>query len=130
MRPHRDRDAWVNQLLMAPTKVWLCLLRIKNHHCHHHMKSSTAPPTMTLPLYPSKIVPYFRPNHCTPLRYRPLLRSQRPRGAGGMYRERIRSNPNWHGYPRRDTVLVNVGGPVMRGLVIGRVQSRTAKRND
>ncbi|KAJ7737732.1 hypothetical protein B0H16DRAFT_1762218 [Mycena metata] len=41
-------------------------------------------------------------------------------GAGGMYRERIRSNPNWHGYPRRDTVLVDVGGPVMRGLVIGR----------
>ncbi|KAJ7238115.1 hypothetical protein B0H12DRAFT_1204309 [Mycena haematopus] len=42
-------------------------------------------------------------------------------GAGGMYREHIRSNPNWHGYPRRDTVLVDVGSPVMRGLVIGRV---------
>ncbi|KAJ7752437.1 hypothetical protein DFH07DRAFT_868822 [Mycena maculata] len=42
-------------------------------------------------------------------------------GAGGMYRERIHSNPNWHGYPRRDTVLVDVGGPVMHGLVIGRV---------
>ncbi|KAJ7205174.1 hypothetical protein GGX14DRAFT_644927 [Mycena pura] len=41
-------------------------------------------------------------------------------GAGGMYREHIRSNPNWHGYPRRDTVLVDVGGPVMRGLVVGR----------
>ncbi|KAJ7195098.1 hypothetical protein GGX14DRAFT_377389 [Mycena pura] len=41
-------------------------------------------------------------------------------GAGGMYRERIRSNPNWHGYARRDTVLVDVGGPVMKGLVIGR----------
>ncbi|KAF7372792.1 hypothetical protein MSAN_00485000 [Mycena sanguinolenta] len=42
-------------------------------------------------------------------------------GAGGMYRERIRSNPNWHGYARRDTCLVDVGGPIMHGLVIGRV---------
>ncbi|KAJ7798569.1 hypothetical protein B0H14DRAFT_3092899 [Mycena olivaceomarginata] len=42
-------------------------------------------------------------------------------GAGGMYRERIRSNPNWHGYSRRDTVLVDAGAAVMRGLVIGRV---------
>ncbi|KAJ7439253.1 hypothetical protein B0H11DRAFT_2254004 [Mycena galericulata] len=41
-------------------------------------------------------------------------------GAGGMYREHIQSNPNWHGYARRDTVLVDVGAPVMRGLVIGR----------
>ncbi|KAJ7602026.1 hypothetical protein B0H17DRAFT_1342371 [Mycena rosella] len=42
-------------------------------------------------------------------------------GAGGMYRERIRSNPNWHGYARRDTVLVDVGAPVMNGIVVGRV---------
>ncbi|KAJ7884272.1 hypothetical protein B0H13DRAFT_2537445 [Mycena leptocephala] len=42
-------------------------------------------------------------------------------GAGGMYSERIRPNPNWHGYPRRDTVLIDADGPVMRGLVIGRV---------
>ncbi|KAJ7203848.1 hypothetical protein GGX14DRAFT_698923 [Mycena pura] len=42
-------------------------------------------------------------------------------GAGGMYRERIRSNPHWHGYARHDTVLINVGGPVMGGLLIGRV---------
>ncbi|KAJ6540708.1 hypothetical protein B0H19DRAFT_1313483 [Mycena capillaripes] len=42
-------------------------------------------------------------------------------GAGGIYRERIRSNPNWHGYARRDTVLVDVGAPVMHGIVIGRV---------
>ncbi|KAK7043335.1 hypothetical protein R3P38DRAFT_240492 [Favolaschia claudopus] len=42
-------------------------------------------------------------------------------GAGGMYRERIRSNPNWHGYARRDTVLVDVAAPTMNGLVIGRV---------
>ncbi|KAJ6630400.1 hypothetical protein B0H10DRAFT_2160321 [Mycena sp. CBHHK59/15] len=41
-------------------------------------------------------------------------------GAGGMYCERIRSNPKWHGYARCDTVLVDVGGPVMKGLVIGR----------
>ncbi|KAJ7771418.1 hypothetical protein DFH07DRAFT_866418 [Mycena maculata] len=42
-------------------------------------------------------------------------------GAGGMYREHIRSNPRWHGYARQDTVLVNVGGPVMGGIIIGRV---------
>ncbi|KAF7336315.1 hypothetical protein MVEN_02179900 [Mycena venus] len=42
-------------------------------------------------------------------------------GAGGMYRERIHANPNWHGYARRDTVSVNVGVPVMHGIVIGRV---------
>ncbi|KAF8179519.1 hypothetical protein K438DRAFT_1842926 [Mycena galopus ATCC 62051] len=42
-------------------------------------------------------------------------------GAGGMYREHIRANPNWHGYARRDTVLVDVGAPVMHGIVIGRV---------
>ncbi|KAJ7876978.1 hypothetical protein B0H13DRAFT_2547938 [Mycena leptocephala] len=41
--------------------------------------------------------------------------------AGGMYSKRIRSNPNWHGYPRRDTVLIDVDGPVMCGLVVGRV---------
>ncbi|KAF7328163.1 hypothetical protein MVEN_02573800 [Mycena venus] len=43
-------------------------------------------------------------------------------GAGGMYCERIRSNPNWHGHARRDTVLVNVAAPVMHGIVVGRVQ--------
>ncbi|KAJ7163934.1 hypothetical protein C8R43DRAFT_1168740 [Mycena crocata] len=45
-------------------------------------------------------------------------------GAGGMYRERIRANPNWHGqYPRYDTVFV-VTDPVlpgMPGMDIGRV---------
>ncbi|KAF7359961.1 hypothetical protein MVEN_00723000 [Mycena venus] len=41
-------------------------------------------------------------------------------GAGGMYRERIRSNPRWHGYARRDTLLVDVGAPVMQGFVVGR----------
>ncbi|KAJ7204092.1 hypothetical protein GGX14DRAFT_369056 [Mycena pura] len=42
-------------------------------------------------------------------------------GAGGMYRETVRSNPDWHGYARRDTVLVDAGTPTMRGLVVGRV---------
>ncbi|KAJ7500565.1 hypothetical protein B0H11DRAFT_2155527 [Mycena galericulata] len=45
-------------------------------------------------------------------------------GSGGMYRERIRSNPRWHGaYPRRDTVLINVDPelPGMLGMIIGRV---------
>jgi hypothetical protein len=45
-------------------------------------------------------------------------------GTGGMYRERIRSTPNWHGeYPRHDTVFVETDAalPGMRGMVIGRV---------
>ncbi|KAK6992785.1 hypothetical protein R3P38DRAFT_3408214 [Favolaschia claudopus] len=41
-------------------------------------------------------------------------------GAGGMYREHIRSTPSWHGYPRRDTVLVDVGGAAMKGLIVAR----------
>ncbi|KAJ6617037.1 hypothetical protein B0H10DRAFT_1948719 [Mycena sp. CBHHK59/15] len=43
-------------------------------------------------------------------------------GTGGMYCERIRSNPNWHGYACRDTVLIDVAADAMRGLVIGRIQ--------
>ncbi|KAJ6628598.1 hypothetical protein B0H10DRAFT_2160856 [Mycena sp. CBHHK59/15] len=42
-------------------------------------------------------------------------------GAGGMYREHIQSNLHWHGYAQRDTVLVNVGTPMMGGIVIGHV---------
>ncbi|KAJ7078723.1 hypothetical protein B0H15DRAFT_1025784 [Mycena belliarum] len=45
-------------------------------------------------------------------------------GAGGMYREQIRSNPRWHGaYPRRDTVFIDVDPelPGMLGMIIGRV---------
>jgi hypothetical protein len=46
-------------------------------------------------------------------------------GAGGMYQERIRSNPNWreeHG--RYDTVLVEIDSDLvgMPGMVIGRVR--------
>ncbi|KAF8217294.1 hypothetical protein K438DRAFT_1914649 [Mycena galopus ATCC 62051] len=33
----------------------------------------------------------------------------------------IQLNPNWHGYARRDTILIDVGSPTMGGLVIGRV---------
>ncbi|KAJ7138132.1 hypothetical protein C8R44DRAFT_828463 [Mycena epipterygia] len=43
------------------------------------------------------------------------------RSTGGMYREQIQSDPNWHGYARHDMVLVDVGSPVMGGIVIGRV---------
>lgn len=44
-------------------------------------------------------------------------------GAGGMYRERIRSNPNWHGYARRDTVFIQTDANLdgMPGMAIGRV---------
>ncbi|KAJ7482263.1 hypothetical protein B0H11DRAFT_2418405 [Mycena galericulata] len=44
-------------------------------------------------------------------------------GAGGMYREHIRANPNWHGqYPRYDTVFIvtDPDRPGMEGMVIGR----------
>ncbi|KDQ53825.1 hypothetical protein JAAARDRAFT_115144, partial [Jaapia argillacea MUCL 33604] len=46
-------------------------------------------------------------------------------GAGGMYRERIRSNPNWRGeYARYDTVFVEIDPDQsgMRGMVVGRVK--------
>ncbi|KAJ7483958.1 hypothetical protein B0H11DRAFT_2416136 [Mycena galericulata] len=45
-------------------------------------------------------------------------------GVGGMHRERIRSNPNWHGaYARHDTVFIQTDSeqPGMEGMVIGRV---------
>ncbi|KAH9170690.1 hypothetical protein EDB89DRAFT_1907533 [Lactarius sanguifluus] len=45
-------------------------------------------------------------------------------GTGGMYRERIRSTPNWRGeYPRHDTVFVErgVGLPGMHGMLVARV---------
>ncbi|KAF8205901.1 hypothetical protein K438DRAFT_1963678 [Mycena galopus ATCC 62051] len=45
-------------------------------------------------------------------------------GTGEMHRERIRSNPRWHGaYARRDTVFINVDSdlPGMLGMIIGRV---------
>ncbi|KDQ50016.1 hypothetical protein JAAARDRAFT_211946 [Jaapia argillacea MUCL 33604] len=46
-------------------------------------------------------------------------------GAGGMYRERIRSNPNWRGeYARYDTVFVETVAGVagMQGMVVSRVK--------
>src|ERR1019366_8729195 len=46
-------------------------------------------------------------------------------GAGGMYQERIRSNPNWHGeYVRYDTVFIQTGSEIgtMKGLTIGRAR--------
>lgn len=45
-------------------------------------------------------------------------------GAGGMYRERIRSNPSWRGeYARHDTVFIETDPdlPGMQGMNIGRV---------
>ncbi|KAH9988442.1 hypothetical protein BJV74DRAFT_885330 [Russula compacta] len=44
-------------------------------------------------------------------------------GAGGMYRERIRSNPNWRGeYAWRDTMFVETNADLdgMQGMAIGR----------
>lgn len=44
-------------------------------------------------------------------------------GAGGMLRERVRSNPSFKGNPRRDTVFVvtDESQPGMQGMVIARV---------
>jgi len=44
---------------------------------------------------------------------------------GGMYQERIRSNPNWcEEYPQHDTVFIETDGGQggMQGMVIGHVQ--------
>jgi hypothetical protein len=46
-------------------------------------------------------------------------------GAGGMYRERIRSNPNWRGeYARYDTMFVETNAELygMPGMAIGRAR--------
>ncbi|KAJ6494335.1 hypothetical protein C8R45DRAFT_1135098 [Mycena sanguinolenta] len=80
------------------------------------------PPDPQLPLIPIDECPTFagRIN----VHHSAIARFYAPSdlgGAGGMYRERIRSNPNWHGYPRRDTVLIDVGSDIMGGIVIGRV---------
>lgn len=44
-------------------------------------------------------------------------------GPAGMYRQRIRCNPSWYGYPRRDTVFVvqDEDQPGMDGLLVARV---------
>ncbi|KAG7086185.1 hypothetical protein E1B28_002146 [Marasmius oreades] len=45
-------------------------------------------------------------------------------GKNGMYRERIRSTPHWHGrHPHRDTVFVQVDGslPGILGLAVARI---------
>jgi hypothetical protein len=44
-------------------------------------------------------------------------------GAGGMYQERIRSNPDWRNeHSRHDTVFVETGQGGMQGMAVGRVQ--------
>ncbi|KAJ7101001.1 hypothetical protein C8R43DRAFT_1141269 [Mycena crocata] len=80
------------------------------------------PPADNAPLIPIDSCPAFA--GCITVHHSAIARFYAPSdlgGAGGMYRERIRSNPNWHGFARRDTVLVDVGAPVMNGIVIGRV---------
>jgi hypothetical protein len=44
-------------------------------------------------------------------------------GPCGMYRQRVRCNPSWHGNPRHDTVFVvhNEDQPGMKGMLIARV---------
>jgi hypothetical protein len=46
-------------------------------------------------------------------------------GAGGMYRERIRSNPNWRGtFARHDTMFIETNAELdgMPGMAIGRAR--------
>lgn len=44
-------------------------------------------------------------------------------GPCGMYRQRIRCNPTWHGHPRHDTVFVvqDKDEPGMQGMLIARI---------
>ena len=64
--------------------------------------------TGRISVYHSAVACFFAPsNYC---------------GIGGMYQERIRSNPNWHGeYARYDTVFVSTGGGqgCMKDMMIG-----------
>ncbi|KAJ6517770.1 hypothetical protein DFH09DRAFT_1251301 [Mycena vulgaris] len=80
------------------------------------------PPDINLPPIPIDSCPVFAGR--ITVHHSAIARFYAPSdlgGAGGMYRERIRSNPSWHGYARRDTVLIDVGAPIMSGIVIGRV---------
>ncbi|TFK24547.1 hypothetical protein FA15DRAFT_704530 [Coprinopsis marcescibilis] len=44
-------------------------------------------------------------------------------GAGGMQRQILRSNPNWKGHPRRDTVFVSQGNtPTICGMRVAQVR--------
>jgi hypothetical protein len=63
----------------------------------------------TLSVYHSAIARFYAPSDLC--------------GAGGMYRERIRSNPDWRGeYARYDTMFIEVDAELdgMLGMTIGR----------
>ncbi|KAJ7833381.1 hypothetical protein B0H13DRAFT_2240376 [Mycena leptocephala] len=92
----------------------LLLRQFLHAEVHGPPAEGTAPPLLdTCPVFEGRITVH----HSAIARfYAPSDLS----GAGGMYRERIRSNPSWHGYARRDTVLVDVGTEAMKGLVVGR----------
>jgi hypothetical protein len=60
-------------------------------------------------VYHSAIARYFAPSDLC--------------GVGGMYQERIRSNPDWRNeFARHDTVFIEIGQGGMQGMVIGRVR--------
>jgi len=60
-------------------------------------------------MYHSAVARYFAPSDLC--------------GAGGMYQERIRSNPDWRNeHSRRDTVFIETGQGGMQGMAVGRVQ--------
>ncbi|KAJ6609298.1 hypothetical protein B0H10DRAFT_2166369 [Mycena sp. CBHHK59/15] len=91
----------------------LLLRRFLHAEVHGPPAAGAAPPPLdTCPVFEDRIT----------VHHSAIARFYAPSdlgGAGGMYRQRIRLNPKWHRYARRDTVLVDVGGPVMKGLVIG-----------
>ncbi|KAJ6552100.1 hypothetical protein DFH09DRAFT_1167844, partial [Mycena vulgaris] len=79
-----------------------------------HPDSDTPSADISIHHYPNSSVTYMS---TTPLTPSDLC------GVGGMSRERIRTNPNWHGaYPRHDTVFIETDSerPGMEGMVIGR----------
>jgi hypothetical protein len=75
------------------------------------------------PLNPSELPPFASPIKVFHSAVARFYAPSNVCGAGGMYMERIRSNPEWRGeHARRDTVFVATGeGSSMLGLTIARV---------
>jgi len=84
---------------------------------HCHPEEQIAPPTIeecpafegTIKVHHSAVATYYSPSDLS--------------GSGGLRREQIRSTPNFHGHPCRDTVFVVVDDsePGMEGMEVGRV---------
>ena len=118
MDTERDYPRYVQELSQHISEPQLPLLLRQSLYSQLHpdCESITNIPTHDLPYITTKIDVF----------HSAVARFYAPSdlcGAGGMRRERIRSTPSWYGCPRRDTVLINIGGDpsVMKGMNIGRV---------